>query len=123
MKETLNLSIVFVTHDLGVVADICDEVVVLYAGEVVEAGRSIDDIFETPLHPYTQSLLGALKREPGEPLITIPGRPPALNAWPTGCRFQPRCTKAFDACSAHPSLRPTVGREVRCHLHSGNQKT
>lgn len=121
MKEKLGLAIIFVTHDLGVVADICDEVLVLYAGEAVEAGRSIENIFDNPLHPYTRSLLGALKRDPRQPLITIPGKPPTLNAWPDGCRFRPRCAKAFDACHSHPGLYEAMDRQVRCQLYAGSQ--
>lgn len=118
MQAELGLSVLFVTHDLGVVADICNEVTVLYAGEVVEQG-GVDEIFATPRHPYTQSLLGALHRRRGEPLLVIPGSPPAAGAWDPGCRFRPRCTHAFAACGTHPRLRLQGKRTLRCHLPEG----
>ncbi|CAH1690936.1 Oligopeptide transport ATP-binding protein OppD [Hyphomicrobiales bacterium] len=115
MKEEIGLSVVFVTHDLGVVADICDEVIVMYGGEIVETGF-VDQIFERPAHPYTRALLAAVKREPNKPLTVIPGAPPQIGAWPAGCRFAPRCGLAYDECAQHPALHQHDSRQVRCHL-------
>lgn len=91
--DTLGTSIVFVTHDLATVAELCDRVLVMYAGRVVESGR-VDTVFADPQHPYTRALLGSLlplSGEPPEKLAAIPGQPPRPDAWPSGCRFHPRC--------------------------------
>jgi peptide/nickel transport system permease protein len=96
------LSVVIVSHDLGVVADICDDVAVMYAGEVVESG-STARVLDDPAHPYTMALLGANPHVPeGEPvperLASIPGTVPPPGSWPTGCRFATRCQFARDEC-------------------------
>ncbi len=86
-------SIVFVTHDLATVAEICDRVLVMYAGRIVESG-TVADVFAAPQHPYTRGLLASLLPLGGEPperLDAIPGQPPRPEAWPSGCRFHPRC--------------------------------
>jgi oligopeptide/dipeptide ABC transporter ATP-binding protein len=100
------LAVVLITHDLGVVAEVADRVVVMYAGQIVEDG-TLDDIFYRPQHPYTWGLLGSLPRldQPRpERLPQIAGLPPSLLDPPTGCRFAPRCPHAFDACSQLPPL-------------------
>ena len=103
-------AIIFVTHDLGVVADIADRVLVMYSGRVVEAG-SLDDVFYDPQHPYTWGLLGSITRmdrEPPRRLPTIPGQPPSLLNPPEGCHFRPRCPHEFDRCPQVPALESRV---------------
>jgi peptide/nickel transport system ATP-binding protein len=98
--------IILVTHDLGVVADIADRVVVMYAGRVVEQG-TLDEIFYDPQHPYTWGLLGSITRvdrDRSERLAAIPGMPPSLMRPPEGCHFRPRCPFAFEKCTEVPPL-------------------
>jgi peptide/nickel transport system ATP-binding protein/oligopeptide transport system ATP-binding protein len=98
--------IILVTHDLGVVADIADRVVVMYAGRVVEQG-TLDEIFYDPQHPYTWGLLGSITRvdrDRSERLFAIPGMPPSLLRPPEGCHFRPRCPFAFEKCTEIPEL-------------------
>jgi oligopeptide/dipeptide ABC transporter ATP-binding protein len=105
-RET-NVGLIFVTHDLGIVAKLCDRVAVMYAGRIVESG-TVREIFNTPRHPYTIGLLNCLPRPGGgrSALRTIPGQPPDLAQAPPGCRFAPRCALAEDRCSQHtPDLR------------------
>jgi peptide/nickel transport system ATP-binding protein/oligopeptide transport system ATP-binding protein len=102
--------VIFVTHDLGVVADIADRVVVMYSGRVVEQG-TLNEIFYDPQHPYTWGLLGSvtrMDREPPHRLPAIPGQPPSLVNPPTGCHFRPRCPHAFDKCGEVPPLESRV---------------
>ena len=98
--------VIFVTHDLGVVADIADRVVVMYGGRLVEQGL-VEEIFYDPQHPYTWGLLGSITRvdrEPPRRLSAIPGQPPSLVRAPEGCPFRPRCPHAFDRCVELPPL-------------------
>jgi peptide/nickel transport system ATP-binding protein len=91
--DTRGTSIIFVTHDLATVAEICDRVMVMYAGRIVESG-TVSAVFRKPEHPYTKALLSGLLPLSGEPpaaLEALPGQPPRPDAWPTGCRFHPRC--------------------------------
>jgi peptide/nickel transport system ATP-binding protein len=102
--------VIFVTHDLGVVADIADRVVVMYSGRVVEQG-TLNEIFYDPQHPYTWGLLGSvtrMDREPPHRLPAIPGQPPSLVNAPAGCHFRPRCPNAFDKCVEVPPLESRV---------------
>jgi oligopeptide/dipeptide ABC transporter ATP-binding protein len=102
--------VIFVTHDLGVVADIADRVLVMYAGRLVEQG-TVDDIFYDPQHPYTWGLLGSITRvdrDPPHRLPAIPGTPPSLVRPPAGCPFQSRCPHAFDRCQELPPLAPRL---------------
>jgi peptide/nickel transport system ATP-binding protein len=103
IQRELGLAVVLVTHDLGVVAEICDSVVIMYGGKVAEYGSS-DRIYNSPQHPYTQRLLEAFPdlNQPGDSLASIPGYPPRLNALPPGCRFEPRCHKRIDICATTP---------------------
>jgi peptide/nickel transport system ATP-binding protein len=105
LKDELNLSIVLVTHDLGVVAAIADEVTVMYAGEVVETG-SVDELFQRPKHPYTAALFQCIPTlddlELGRRLETIPGRVPALDRLPEGCAFYERCSLRTHTCTLSP---------------------
>jgi peptide/nickel transport system ATP-binding protein/oligopeptide transport system ATP-binding protein len=111
LSDESDSGIIFVTHDLGVVADIADRVVVMYAGRVVEQG-TLDQIFYDPQHPYTWGLLGSITRvdrEPPHRLPAIPGQPPSLVNAPSGCHFRPRCPHAFERCVEVPPLESRVG--------------
>ncbi|HEY2602550.1 MAG TPA: ABC transporter ATP-binding protein [Thermoleophilaceae bacterium] len=110
LGESANAGIILVTHDLGVVADIADRVVVMYAGRVVEQG-TLDEIFYDPQHPYTWGLLGSITRvdrDRSQRLPAIPGTPPSLLSPPQGCHFRPRCPHAFDKCTQVPDLAARV---------------
>jgi peptide/nickel transport system ATP-binding protein/oligopeptide transport system ATP-binding protein len=111
LRDETGAGIILVTHDLGVVADIADRIVVMYAGRVVEQG-TLDEIFYDPQHPYTWGLLGSITRVDStrsERLPAIPGLPPSLLAPPQGCHFRPRCPHAFDRCTDVPDLVARVG--------------
>jgi oligopeptide/dipeptide ABC transporter ATP-binding protein len=106
LRNETGAGVILVTHDLGVVADIADRVVVMYAGRVVEQG-TLDEIFYDPQHPYAWGLLGSITRvdrDRGGRLPAIPGLPPSLLAPPEGCHFRPRCPHAFDRCVEVPDL-------------------
>ncbi|TKI08150.1 ABC transporter ATP-binding protein [Martelella alba] len=106
LKREFNTAIIMITHDLGVVAGICDRVLVMYAGRTMEYGRATD-IFYRPSHPYSIGLLSAVPRLDADGsalMVTIPGNPPNLLRLPKGCPFQPRCPFAMDACASMPSL-------------------
>jgi peptide/nickel transport system ATP-binding protein len=117
LQEDLGLSIITVTHDLGMVAEICDDVLVMYGGKMAEYG-SVDDIFNDPRHPYTQRLLQAFPDvdNPSSELTSIPGYPPPLDALPPGCRFEPRCHKKGPWCTEEspPLLLVKPGHFVAC---------
>lgn len=119
IQRRLGLAIVLVTHDLGVVAEMCDTVVVMYGGKVAEYGP-VDEIFNAPQHPYTQKLLESfpdLARPTGS-LASIPGAPPRLTELPPGCRFAPRCHARLQKCdSQSPALiEVKAGHFAACHL-------
>ena len=118
LKREFNTAIIMITHDLGVVAGICNKVLVMYAGRTMEYGK-VDDIFYRPSHPYTEGLLRAIPRldTEGEELPTIPGNPPNLLRLPTGCPFQERCHRVSEICGQQsPILTPfNDGRERACH--------
>jgi peptide/nickel transport system ATP-binding protein len=119
MKQEFGAAIVLVTHDLGVVAEHCDDIQVMYAGKLVEAGRT-DDIYYRPHHPYTWGLLGSIPRvgEEDERLHPIKGLPPSLIHVPPGCAFHPRCPYVFERCRVEvPPLLPADGFHASaCHL-------
>jgi oligopeptide/dipeptide ABC transporter ATP-binding protein len=118
LQEENGMSILLITHDLGVVADMCDDAVVMYAGQIVEAG-STTQVLTAPAHPYTAGLLASMPEgnPDGGTLTQIPGRVPAPDDWPAGCRFSPRCPYASPACEAPAPLRPIDGRgKSRCAL-------
>ena len=122
LQQELGMAVLLITHDLGVVAGHADRVVVMYAGRVVETA-STDALFERPTHPYTEGLLAAVPRidAPRTRLHAIPGQVPAATAWPSGCRFHPRCPYAWDKCAAQepPLLETgTPGHTARCWLVS-----
>ena len=117
LRERTGLAIILITHDLGVVAQTCDSVAVMYAGGIVERAAK-RDIVTRPLHPYTAGLVGSQPgaTPPREELPSIPGQPPSLTALPTGCRFHPRCAYADDACRAMipPLAEVGPGRASAC---------
>jgi oligopeptide/dipeptide ABC transporter ATP-binding protein len=120
LKEEINGSVILITHDLGIVAEICDRVAVMYAGNIVEVA-DVNELFAHPLHPYTQSLLASVPRPDvaAQELTPIKGSVPDLIAPPPGCRFHPRCHDAFDRCAQEkPSLiEASPGHVVSCFLY------
>jgi peptide/nickel transport system ATP-binding protein len=117
LRTETDAGIILVTHDLGVVADIADRIVVMYAGRVVEQG-SLDEIFYDPQHPYTWGLLGSITRidrDHSQRLPAIPGLPPSLLRPPTGCHFRPRCPHAFERCTDVPGLEARLS-DAPTHL-------
>jgi oligopeptide/dipeptide ABC transporter ATP-binding protein len=128
LNQEHGLSVILITHDLGVVAEIADRVLVMYAGQVLEQG-SLDEIFYDPQHPYTWGLLGSLTRldrDRPDRLPQIGGQPPSLIDPPTGCRFAPRCPHRFEKCSELPALEERLprakGHADRCWLDPSDKK-
>src|SRR5919106_6532347 len=119
LRREFGMAIVLITHDLGVVAGLCERVMVMYAGRIVEQGR-IEPIFADPQHPYTVGLLGSMPRldeATAAELRTISGQPPNLQALPDGCAFRDRCPFAFERCAERPALLGFgPGRAKACHL-------
>lgn len=118
LKGKFGMSLLLITHDLGVIAEMCDRVLVMYAGQIVEEAPCME-LFDNPLHPYTVGLLKSIpKLEPGKhPLHTIEGNVPNAIEFPSGCRFHPRCDKAIQICRQKaPSLINLSNRKVRCFL-------
>ncbi len=122
LKDEKGTAILLITHDLGVVAEMADDVVVMYGGQVVESA-SADEIFDRPTHPYTQALMASIPsiEEEHERLLTIPGTVPSAAHFPQGCRFADRCTLVEDRCREHmPALREVYpGHSVRCTVVNG----
>ena len=118
LVHTRGLALLLITHDMGVVAQACDSVVVLYAGRVAES-NTVDRIFAHPAHPYTQALIACIPRAgqvPGS-LKGISGMVPSVSSYATGCRYHPRCGTAGDVCkTAVPALREDGGSRVACHF-------
>jgi oligopeptide/dipeptide ABC transporter ATP-binding protein len=121
LQDRHRLAMIFVTHNLGIVARMCDRVAVMYAGRIVEAGP-VEAIFGAPRHPYTRALLESVPRlsESTDWLTAIEGQPPDLAALPPGCAFAPRCPRAMDRCRAEepPDFTPAPGRSSRCWLEA-----
>ena len=119
IRREQGLSLILITHDLGVVANVADRVAVMYAGDLVEAAP-VADVFQHPRHPYTQALLGSVPRPDirSEDLRPIDGQVPPIYAMPAGCRFQPRCPEAHDRCATPPPLFGT-DHQVRCWARAG----
>ncbi len=122
-QKRTDAAILLITHDLGVVAEMCDRVLVMYAGRIVEEG-TVEQIFRTPKHPYTVGLLESLPQltaERAQRLKSIPGQPPDLASLPSGCPFSDRCPKVMDIC--HPRepepTEPAPGQWTRCYLYGG----
>ncbi len=118
-SERDGTALIFITHDLGVVAETCTRLLTMYAGQVVEDALT-DTVLTRPLHPYTSGLLNALPRlsARGQHLPSIPGRVPAPQAMPEGCRFAPRCSHALSTCAAPQALHRLHDRAVRCARHA-----
>jgi len=117
LKQAYHMSLILITHNLGIVAEVCDRVAVLYAGKLVELG-SVRDIFHKPLHPYTQGLLSSIIHLETTKLHSIEGSPPDLVAPPSGCRFHPRCQFAESICSEKvpPLVEFEPGHFAACHF-------
>ena len=127
LRERLGMSILLITHDLGVIAEMVDEVAVMYAGRIVERGK-VADIFSSPQHPYTEALLQSiplLGMRYTTPLKAIRGMVPSPLDWPDGCRFAPRCDYVFDRCATEdPRLLQAGNQESACWLcESGKRAT
>ena len=121
LNEEFRTAVILITHDLGVVAETCDRVAVMYAGRIVESG-SVESIFSDPAHPYTQGLLASLPRIDGKKmkLVAIRGTVPSPDELPEGCAFEPRCDRSFERCMKEsPGLLPLDdGREAACFVAS-----
>ncbi|MDD9378676.1 ABC transporter ATP-binding protein [Streptomyces sp. ZAF1911] len=126
LQRELNMGLILITHDLGVVADVADKIAVMYAGRIVETAP-VHEIYKRPAHPYTRGLLDSIPRldQKGQELFAIKGLPPNLLRLPTGCSFSPRCIAAQDICRSEiPALQPVseqdgselAGRHSACHF-------
>jgi oligopeptide/dipeptide ABC transporter ATP-binding protein len=125
MKSALGLSLLLITHDLGVIAETADRVAVMYAGRIVETGPA-REIFGNPGHPYTRGLLASMPGgQPGRRLRAIEGSVPRLGDLPPGCAFNPRCADRFDPCAAAPPPDYPAGpnHTAKCYLHDHNLKS
>ena len=125
LQKQLNTSMILITHDMGIVAENCDDVAVIYAGEIVEFG-SKEDIFLHPTHPYTLGLFGAIPSMTGDVdrLSPIPGMPPDPENLPEGCHFSPRCAHCTEKCCGGevPYVEVSPNHFVRCHLCAGKKE-
>lgn len=118
LKEELQLTSIFISHDLSVVAETCDRVAVMYAGKLMEETDTVA-LYRQPMHPYSQALIGAYPSLKGkkQQLRSIPGSPPRLIDPPPGCRFEPRCSHAMTVCAEkEPEVKEQDGHRVACHL-------
>jgi oligopeptide/dipeptide ABC transporter ATP-binding protein len=119
LQREHGLALIFITHNLGIIAKMCDQLAVMYAGRVVESGP-VSQIFNNPTHPYTEALLSSIPRmsDNRDRLTAIDGQPPDLSALPPGCSFAPRCPEVFDRCRAQapPTFTTAPGRNARCWL-------
>jgi len=122
LRDRVGTSIVLITHDLAVIAEVADRVCIMYAGQIVE-NAPVKDLFANPLHPYTQGLLASIPRfdQPDKRLDSIPGSVPNLITPPSGCRFHPRCPHAMPICKEQrpPMTDEGGGRSVACFLYHG----
>ncbi|MGC8635581.1 MAG: ABC transporter ATP-binding protein [Thermoprotei archaeon] len=118
IKKKFSTSLILITHDLSIISELADEVIIMYAGKIVEKA-DVYSLYKTPMHPYTQGLLGAFPdiRAPRRRLASVPGSPPDLSSLPPGCSFNPRCPYATDKCrTEEPKLREvSPGHWVACH--------
>ena len=122
LKTRVGTAILLITHDLAVIAEVADDVCVMYAGVIVEKGP-VREVFRRPLHPYAQGLLASIPRldQPSKELTSIPGSVPNLISPPTGCRFHPRCPYAMEICKTAPPPMTIEGpgHTVACYLYQG----
>jgi peptide/nickel transport system ATP-binding protein len=117
LRENFDAALLLITHNLGIVAESCDRVAVMYAGEIAEEGGA-QQVFSQPAHPYTRELLRSIVSLSTTELNYIPGAPPDLTAPPPACRFHPRCPNAMKVCAAkHPIEVTKDGQRVSCWLH------
>lgn len=121
LKQKLNLAMILITHDLSIIAELCEKTAIMYAGKIVEQG-DVASVFKEPLHPYAQGLSNAFPSimEAKRRMTSIHGTPPDLLEPPTGCRFHPRCSKAMQICKEKEPTTLKMGREnhyVACHLY------
>jgi len=124
LQQEFGMSILLITHDLGVVARMCEQVAVMYAGQIVEQA-SATDLFSSPQMPYTEGLLQSIPRlgmTQAQKLAVIEGMVPAATNWPTGCRFAPRCSYRFEKCVEPPPLFDVGGQTSRCWLCEGGRR-
>jgi oligopeptide/dipeptide ABC transporter ATP-binding protein len=124
IQQQMGVALIFVTHNLGIVARMCDRVAVMYAGKIVEQGP-VREMFDDPKHPYTRALLGSVPKVGStEPLYAIPGQPPNLANLPPGCHFHPRCPDAMPRCMTEAPADFHFGREsvARCWLLEENEE-
>lgn len=123
LKHERKLTMLFITHDIALASDLCDRLVVAYAGEHVESG-SIEQVLQSPQHPYTQKLIASIPKlhDPAQPEF-LPGAPPDMVAPPPGCRFHPRCPYRFEPCDklSPPAFVVAPGQTARCWLHGKEQ--
>lgn len=124
LQQQANVSMIMVTHDLGIVAKVCDRVAVMYAGRIVE-NTDVRELFNNPTHPYAEALIKSLPKmeEKAERLYTIEGQPPELHNLPPGCSFAPRCPKVMNICRQEfpPEVEVKDRHYVSCHLYSGGK--
>lgn len=117
LRQELGMAVMLTSHDLAVIETVCDEIMTMYAGAVIEIGKTAS-VREGALHPYTQALMNSRvdEADPAEDLVTIPGEPPSTDGWPSGCRFWPRCPRAIDACREgdQPKMRAFGDRWSAC---------
>ena len=116
LQEKTNTAMLLVTHDLGVVAETCDKVAIMYAGEIVEYG-TVDEVFRNTLHPYTRGLFESIPKMTGDSkkLVPIEGMPPNPADLPGGCCFHPRCRYCTDKCKTEKPVLKGEGHLYRCH--------
>jgi peptide/nickel transport system ATP-binding protein len=123
LKRDFGSSIILITHDMGVVAEMADRVLVMYAGRVVESGPC-DAVFDNPWHPYTWGLLDSIPPLDGprpERLASIPGSPPQPGRWPSGCVFGPRCGARFAPCAERPPKSSAGEHEAHCFINANER--
>jgi len=115
LRAQIGMSVLWISHDLGLTATVAERMTVLYAGEIVEQAASAD-IFHRPVHPYTHGLIASSRHgEHGQPFSFVPGSVPEPAAWPAGCRFRPRCDRGIDECAQRPALEHgETGHSYRC---------
>jgi peptide/nickel transport system ATP-binding protein len=117
LRERERTSMIFITHNLGLLPELADRIAVLYAGKLVELSPA-EKLFADPLHPYTRALIDSMPTVGSDELRTVSGEPPDLRNPPKGCRFHPRCPFAMDVCRVvEPVMKDVGGREVACHLY------